>query len=255
MIIPPNLVAWRVHARTRPWIGRVRQRECRGDAARQVRGVKMSSGSEVSANDRLQRLEEESHRLADLVRVSTREVNSLKWILAAVLVLGSTALFALHQMGIIKFEIGKSAPAKTVEAHEFGFYNQEGTRVFLIDKDKFGYPSLILMDLKKGYRMGVMIFPDGGGTPGLAFYDSSGLRGHLRMNADQASVLKLTGASEKGSISLSVSADGNPSLIMTDKTGKVMFAVPEGASEPKKPEPMRPGVMPGSNDPRHGSGG
>ena len=215
----------------------------------------MSSGSEVSANDRLQRLEEESQRLADLVRVSTREVNSLKWILAAVLVLGSAALFALHQMGIVKFDTGNSAPAKTVESHEFGFYNQEGTRVFVIEKDKFGYPNLILMDLKKGYRMGIMIFPDGGGTPGLAFYDSSGLRGHLRLNGDHASALKLTGANQKGSISLAVSADGSPSLIITDKSGKVLFAVPEGASEPKPPEPMRPGIMPGSIDPRHGPEG
>ena len=122
---------------------------------------------------------------------------------------------------------------KTVESKEFGFYNRDGTRVFLMDKDKFGYPNLILMDLKKNYRMGVMVLPEGEGTPGLVFYDSSGLRGHLRMTGDQASVLKLTGAKEKGSILLSVSAEGDPRLIMTDKSGKVMFAVPEGASETK----------------------
>jgi hypothetical protein len=190
-----------------------------------------------------------------LVERSAKEINSLKLILAAVFVLGSVALFALHQTGILKFDVGNLAPAKTVEGREFGFYNQHGTRVFLIDKDKFGYPNLILMDLKKQYKMGIMVFADGGGTPGLAFYDSSGLRGHLRMNGDQASVLKLTGAKEKGSISLSVSAGGDPSLIITDKAGKVMFAVPEGASEPKPPEPMRPGIMPGSSDPLRGPEG
>jgi hypothetical protein len=190
-----------------------------------------------------------------LVERSAKEVSSLKLILAAVLVLGSVALFALHQMGILKFNMGDAGPAKTVESREFGFYNQDGTRVFLVDKDKFGYPNLILMDLKKRYRMAVKVWPEGDGTPGLVFYDQSGHRGHLRMMDDQSSVLKLTGPKQKGSISLSVSAEGDPSLVITDKSGKVMFAVPEGAREPKPPEPMRPGVMPGSTDTRPGGGG
>ena len=117
-----------------------------------------------------------------------------------------------------------------------------------MDKDKFGYPNLVFMDLKKQYRMGVKVWPEGGGTPGLVFYDSTGIRGHLRMDENESSVLKLTGAKQKGEISLSVSADGDPKLIVTDKAGKVIFAVPEGATNPKPPEPMRPGIMPGSSD-------
>lgn len=161
----------------------------------------------------------------------------------------------LHEQGLLKLEALTSGVFKTVESKEFGFINREGTRVFLIDKDKFGYPNLILMDLKKNYRLGIKVWPEGEGTPGLVFYDSSGLRGHLRMTGDQASVLRLTGAKEKGSISLSVSADGDPRLIITDKSGKVLFAVPEGASEPRPPEPDRPGFSPGSVDPRRGPGG
>ena len=215
----------------------------------------MSNGSEVPGNDRLDRLEDEAERLSQMVKRSAREVYTLKMILAAILVLGSATLFMLHQMGIVNFSTANADPARTVEAHEFGFYNQEGTRVFLVDKDKFGYPNLILMDLKKRYRMAVKVWPEGDGTPGLVFYDESGIRGHLRMTENQDSVLKLNGARGKGSISLSVSSDGDPSLIMTDKSGKVMFSVPAGATEPKPPEPMRPGVMPGATSPRRGAGG
>jgi hypothetical protein len=179
----------------------------------------------------------------------------LTWLLIGGVVLVAAGLVLLHEMGTLKLEGLTGGVSKTVESHEFGFYNREGDRVLLVDKDKFGYPNLILMDLKKNYRMGIKVWPEGGGTPGLVFYDPSGIRGYLRMNGDQASVLKLAGANQKGSISLSVSEEGDPTLIITDKAGKVMFAVPDGASEPKPPEPMRPGIMPGPSDPgRHASG-
>jgi hypothetical protein len=211
----------------------------------------MSDGLE---EDRLGQLEKEVDRLSRVAGEAKSTARSLLILMVGLLALGGGALAILHDQGLLRLEGLTGGVFKTVESKEFGFYNREGTRVFLIDKDKFGYPNLVLMDLKKNYRMGIKVWPEGEGTPGLVFYDSSGLRGHLRMTGDQASVLKLTGAKEKGSISLSVTADGDPRLIMTDKSGKVMFAVPEGASEPKPPAPDRPGFSPGSIDPRRGPG-
>jgi hypothetical protein len=205
--------------------------------------------------DRLGRLEKEVERLSGLLSRSNRAARFLTWLILGGLVLGAAGLATLHETGLLNLEGLTGGVARTVESKEFGFYNQFGTRVFLVDKDKFGYPNLVLMDLNKSYRMGIKVWPDGGGTPGLVFYDGSGLRGHLRMDENQASVLKLTGAKQKGSITLSVSAEGDPTVIVTDRAGKVLFAVPEGASEPKPPEPMRPGIIPNSGDPRRGPGG
>ena len=198
----------------------------------------MSDGPEL---DRLGRLEKEVERLSKVASDARSSARALLILLAGLVLLGGGALAVLYDQGKLRLEAITGGVLKTVEAKEFGFYNRQDERVFLIDKDKFGYPNLILMDLKKRYRMGILVFADGDGTPGLVFYDGSGLRGHLRMTGDQASVLKLTGAKQKGSILLSVSADGDPHLIITDKSGKVMFAVPEGATETKPKEAMRQG--------------
>lgn len=213
---------------------------------------RMSDGPEL---DRLGRLEKEVERLSKVASDARSSARALLMLLAGLFLLGGGALAVLYDQGKLRLEAITGGVLKTVEAKEFGFYNRQDERVFLIDKDKFGYPNLILMDLKKRYRMGILVFADGDGTPGLVFYDGSGLRGHLRMTGDQASVLKLTGAKQKGSILLSVSADGDPHLIITDKSGKVMFAVPEGATETKPKEAMRPGSIPGSTDSRRGPGG
>lgn len=203
---------------------------------------------EEQEGDRLVRLEKEVQRLSAQLSRSNRAARFLAWFIIGGLVLGAAVLVLLHEMGLMKLEGLTGGVARTVESKEFGFYNQFDTRVLLLDKDKFGYPNLVFMDLKKNYRMGIKVWPDGGGTPGLVFYDDSGLRGHLRMDENQASLLKLTGGKQKGSITLSVSAEGEPKLIVTDKDGKVLFAVPEGATESKPPESMGPG----SRDPRRG---
>lgn len=224
-------------------------------ASATIRQSGVNRMSDSLEDDRLGRLEKEVQRLSKVAGDARSSARTLLILLVGLAVLGGGALAVLHDQGSLRLEWLTGGVLKTVESKEFGFYNRDGTRVFLMDKDKFGYPNLILMDLKKNYRMGVKVWPEGEGTPGLVFYDSSGLRGHLRMTGDQASVLKLTGAKEKGSISLSVSAEGDPRLIMTDKSGKVMFAVPEGASEPKPPAPQRHGFGSGSNDLQRGLGG
>jgi hypothetical protein len=210
---------------------------------------------EQQDEDRLERLEKEVARLSSELSRSNRAARFLTWLIFGGLVLGSSGLVTLHETGLLKLDGLTGGVSRTVESKEFGFYNQFDTRVLLLDKDKFGYPNLVFMDLQKKYRMGIKVWPDGGGTPGLVFYDDSGLRGHLRMDEKKASVLKLTGARQKGSITLSVSEEGDPTVLVTDKTGKVLFAVPEGATEPKPPEPQRPGIMPGVRDPSRSPAG
>jgi hypothetical protein len=206
-------------------------------------------------DDRLSRLEKEVERLSAQLSRSNRAARFLTWLIFGGLVLGAAGLVTLHETGLLQLDSLTGGVSRTVESREFGFYNQFGTRVLLLDKDKFGYPNLVFMDLQKKYRMGIKVWPDGGGTPGLVFYDDSGLRGHLRMDESKASVFKLTGARQKGSITLSVTEEGDPSVIVTDKTGKVLFAIPEGATEPRPSEPQRPGIMPGSRDPRQAQAG
>lgn len=116
---------------------------------------------------------------------------------------------------------------KKGEAEEFGLYNKVGDRVMLTSYDKFGYPNLIFMDVKKNYKMGIKVWPEGGGTPGMVFYDDTGIRGNWRMDDHDATVLNLMGRSRKGGISLSVSAEGDPLLTVKDRDGKVIFALPQ----------------------------
>ncbi|QEH38345.1 hypothetical protein OJF2_69460 [Aquisphaera giovannonii] len=196
-------------------------------------------------DERLERLEKELERVkreADRANASARTLGA---VLAVALLGAGGWLATMYSQGKLRLEPITGGVAEAVEAKEFGFYNRDNTRVFLIDDDKFGHPELILMDLKKKYKMGLKVWADGGGTPGLAFYDDSGLRGHLRMNGEGASLLKLMGPHDKGSILLSVSEEGDPRLVVTDKAGKVLLAVPEGARDEKPPPQYPPGRAPG----------
>jgi hypothetical protein len=191
-------------------------------------GVGMSSFSSEEG-DRVARLEQEVERLSLTVRKLGQTAQSLTWLVVGGAVLGTAGLIALHEMGMLKLEGITGAVSKTVESREFGLYNRDGNRVMLCDYDKFGYPNLVFMDLQKHYRMGVKVWPEGGGTPGLVFYDDTGIRGNLRMDDDNGSVLNLMGANKKGKITLAVSKEGDPAVIVTDKSGKVIFEVPQGA--------------------------
>jgi hypothetical protein len=121
---------------------------------------------------------------------------------------------------------GLSPPSATVEAKEFGFYNQFGTRVVFDSADKFGQPRMTFLDDKKRLRMRVMVFPDGGGTGGVTFYDHTGWRGVFRLDGDMGSALRLKGEGQKGGVDMTVDRDGNPSLKLTDKSGKVLWEAP-----------------------------
>jgi hypothetical protein len=214
----------------------------------------MSKFSEEVDSDRLARLEKEVERLSGLVRKLGRTVQSLTWLVIGGPVLCAAALVTLHEMGMFKLDGLTGGVSQTVESREFGLYNRAGDRVMLCDYDKFGYPNLVFMDLQKAYRMGVKVWPEGGGTPGLVFYDKTGIRGNLRMDENNGSVLNLMGAGKKGKITLAVSDEGNPSLVIIDKTGKVIFEVPQGASAAQRSSPAEPGDRKHSQGVRPGTG-
>jgi hypothetical protein len=196
---------------------------------------------------RLLELEREVQRLAKEAERASRESQNLKWLLIGLMLLGGGAAAVFSQSGLLSLEAFSPGIAKTLQAKEFGLFNRDGNRVLLTDCDKFGYPNAIFMDLNKNYRMAVKVWPEGGGTPGLVFYDGSGIRGHLRLDENGSSVLRLNGEGQRGGITLRVTAEGDPSLILTDKVGNVIHAIPEGATEFPTPEPSRSGLSPSPN--------
>jgi hypothetical protein len=172
-------------------------------------------------------LEQEVERLAAAVRQAEGRIRVLQWTLAFVVLLGlAGAAAGLYQAGLIPIEGFAPPMARRIEAREFGFYNRFGTRVVLEADDKWGLPQLILMDLKKNYRLGIKVWPEGDGTPGMVFYDNSGMRGNFRMEEDGSAVINLVGEHQKGGIAMAVASDGTPRLTMTDKAGKVLFQAP-----------------------------
>jgi hypothetical protein len=180
--------------------------------------------------DSLEHLGREADRLAAAVKQATRQIRILQWsfwIVVLALVGGAVGLF---EAGLLHVEGLSPSVVRRVEAKEFGFYNRFDTRVVLEADDKWGLPQLIFMDLKKNYRLGIKVWPEGDGTPGMVFYDQSGMRGNFRMDGDQAAVLNLVGEGQKGGIAMAVAPDGTPSLKITDKTGKVLFQVPSASN-------------------------
>src|SRR5437868_5055663 len=133
--------------------------------------------------------EREVDRLAAAVKEAMRQVRVLQWSFLGVVfvILGAGA--GLFEAGLVHIEGLSPSVARKVEAKEFGFYNRFDTRVVLEADDKFGLPQLIFMDLKKNYKMGIKVWPEGDGTPGMVFYDQSGLRGNFRMDGSGATVL------------------------------------------------------------------
>lgn len=186
---------------------------------------------QVREESSVERLEREVERLSAAVRQAAGRIRFLQWSLALVVLLGlAGGALGLYRARLLPIQ-GLTPPVATlVEAQEFGFYNRFNTRVVLEDDDKWGLPQLIFMDLKKRYRMGIKVWPEGDGTPGMVFYDQSGMRGNFRMEEDGAAVLNLVGQGQKGGIALAVAPDGTPSMKLTDKAGKVLFQAPAASN-------------------------
>jgi hypothetical protein len=190
----------------------------------------MQQNRDQGPDERAGHPEEELERLSAAVRRAEGRIRALQWsfALVALLGLGGTAA-GLYQAGLIPIAGFAPPMPRRVEAREFGFYNRFGDRLILTADDKFGLPQLIFMDLKKEYRLGIKVWPEGDGTPGMVFYDKSGMRGNFRLDGDGSAVINLVGEHQKGGIVLAVAPDGTPSLKMTDKSGKVLFEAPSVA--------------------------
>lgn len=189
----------------------------------------MSKPSVEPPVDRLERLEQNATLLAQQLKQAERNLSGLKWIFFGMILVIGVAVTLAVQSGIIRLDaFGGESVSKTVNSQEYGLHNREGKRVVLSDYDKFGYPSLVLMDINLNYRMGLKVWPlpGGEGMPSLVFYDHSGLRGNFRMEEQGEIVVNLLGQKGKGGITMKVTEDGNPSMKFTDKAGKVLFEVP-----------------------------
>ena len=182
---------------------------------------------------RLERLEREVTELAGLHKKARRDVLLLRWVVFALTMVPIAMIYAISSIrsGSIGIEdvFGSSIPKK-VESKEFGLYNRDGKRVFFADYDKWGYPSLVFLDLDLNYRMGLKIHGDG--SPGMVFYDGSGTRASFRMGEDGESQLHLLGRKQKGGIFLNVSSDGTPHLKMSDAEGRLVFEAPGASAGP-----------------------
>jgi hypothetical protein len=144
-------------------------------------------------------LEQEVEHLAAAVRRAEGRIRALQWWLGFVVLLAlAGAAAGVYRARSIPIEGYAPPMARRVEAKEFGFYNRFGTRVVLEADDKWGLPQLIFMDLKKEYRLGIKVWPEGDGTPGMVFYDKSGMRGNFRMEEDGSAVINLVGQNQKG---------------------------------------------------------
>ncbi len=192
----------------------------------------MNSSAEAKTPDRMEQLEREVARLSAALEASKKSFRSRWWasFIAAVFVIAGAVV--AHETGSITISGLAPSVAKRLEAKEFGLYNRKDLRVLLGTLDKWGLPNLIFMDLEKQYRMGLKVWPEGGGTPGMVFYDKSGIRGNFRIEEDGSTVLNLLsqgkpgGQGGKGGIRMAVNADGDPSLEITDRDGKVVTRLP-----------------------------
>jgi hypothetical protein len=186
----------------------------------------MSNSPLVESADRVERLEQETKRLASALKTANTQISFLQ---VAVLSLAAAVVgggYYATQTGKLRIEGLSPAVAKTVEATEFGLYNRFGTRVVFDTDDKFGQPRVTFLDDKKRLRMRLLVLPDGGGTGAVALYDHTGWRGMFRMDGDMGASLRLTGESQKGGIDMTVDRNGTPNLKLTNKAGKVLWEAP-----------------------------
>ena len=186
----------------------------------------MSQVSDRIPSDRLDRLEQETARLASRLKTANQQISFLQFALILLVAgLGGGGYYAITT-GRLRIEGLSPAVAKTVEAQEFGFYNRAGTRVMFDADDKFGNPQIIFLDDKKRLRMRLKVWPDGEGSAGMAFYDHKGWRGEFRLNGEMAATLSLKGEGQQGGIEMAVTRDGMPSMTLTDKSGKILWEAP-----------------------------
>jgi len=185
--------------------------------------------------DRVGQLEQELGEASKLLRKTQRDLSTLCWVVSF-LVIGLIAAIYLMRTEVLdpKLVFGSAMPKK-LESKDFGLYNRHGKRVLFADNDKWGYPNIWFLDLDLNCKMAVYVYPQDGGSAGIAFYDKSGTRADFRMGESGEAMVHLVGEKKRGGILMSVARDGTPSLTMTDDNGKVLFQAPAGAALPPPP--------------------
>ena len=189
-------------------------------------GNAMSQSPSVESADRLDRLEQETKRLASLLKTANQQISFLQM---AVLLITAAVVgggYYATTTGKLRIEGLSPAVAKTVEAKEFGLYNRFGTRVVFDTDDKFGQPRVTFLDEKKRLRMRLLVFPDGGEQGASRYMTTLAGVACFAWMATWVRRLRLKGEGQKGGIDMTVDRDGVPSLKLTDKSGKVLWEAP-----------------------------
>ncbi|MFO0888348.1 MAG: hypothetical protein U0790_04275 [Isosphaeraceae bacterium] len=208
-------------------------------------------------DDRLAQLEGQLGALSRRLKRTQRELNIL-WYTLTFLILGAGGVAYLIRSDVLdpRLVFGSAMPKK-LESKDFGLYNRHNQRVVFADNDKWGYPNIFFLDLDLNCKLGVYVYPQDGGSAGIAFYDRGGTRADFRMGENGEALVHLMGEKKKGGILMAVTRDGSPSLTMTDSSGKVLFQAPEGAKLPPSPQenggrgapgPIGPSVGPTTKD-------
>jgi hypothetical protein len=200
---------------------------------------RMTNPRNDQAPDRATQLERELDELSKLLKKTQRDLGAVQWTLS-LLIIGLFACVFLVRSQIVdpKLVFGSPMP-KTLESKNFGLYNRHGQRVMFAQDDKWGYPNILFFDLKLDCKMGVFVYPEDGGSAGIAFYDKSGTRADFRMGENGEALVHLMGEKKRGGILMAVARDGTPSLTMTDKSGKVLFQAPTWVTAPPPPKEQR----------------
>ncbi len=191
----------------------------------------MSTGERTASDDLLARLSEIEARNAELSSWVKRTawLNRLLLLVTSLAVIAGVGAFTSPQLRALMGESsalgGLAATDKGVSSGEFSLRDRNNRQMSVLECDKFGAPNLVMMDLKQRYRMGLKVWDDD--RADMNFYDTQGrLRGRFGVGKGGEVALILSAQEGKERVKLAVSADGRPSLLMTDADGKVVFQAP-----------------------------
>lgn len=187
-------------------------------------------------SQRLEELERQNARLSEWAQRTDRENRLLKWI-GVLAVLGLIGVLAVPRIPVAAEALGLPRPVrltateKGVGTQEFSLRNGDDVQMAVLECDKFGAPNLVMLDLKRRYRLGLKVWDDD--RADLSLFDANGrLRGRFGVAGDGAVALSLSAEEGRDQVRLAIGSDGQPSLVMKDAEGKVVFQAPTPTPAP-----------------------
>lgn len=175
---------------------------------------------------RWERLEHEVAMLSKQLTGVRRANRGWRWACALLCIGLATGLGVLQRSGSLALDglfTGDSSP-KAVEGSGFVLLSRQGQKTVILDNDRFDVPTMAFIAKDKSYRADLKVGNDG--WAGMRLFGPGGLRGRLMTSDRGESVLEMLGEGGKGGVMLKVLADGSPSLLMTDPSGKILFQAP-----------------------------